>query len=229
MPGCQDRGFEVWSNRGLTKIGDLFNGQILLSFQQLQQQYGLQKCEFFKYLQIRRFITKDTTLLFNCATSPIEKALSLQISKKRISVFYKTLSSHSPLTSRPTKHAWEGDLGISIDEVDWQEVWTRAMDISTCNRTRSIQFKIVHRTHITPVLKNKMDANASPLCWKCNSETGDYIHCLWSCVKLHLYWSDIVNELSAIFGVSILMDLMCLILGLPDAHITNTKHRRLFN
>ena len=48
--------------------------------------------------------------------------------------------------------------------------------------------------HITPVLKNKMDANASPLCWKCNSETGDYIHCLWSCVKLRLYWFDIVNE-----------------------------------
>ena len=34
---------------------------------------------------------------------------------------------------------------------------------------------------------------------------------------------------AAIFGVSILMDPMCLILGLPDAHITNTKHRRLFN
>lgn len=25
------------------------------------------------------------------------------------------------------------------------------------------------------------------------------------------------------------MDPICLILGLPDAHITNTKHRRLFN
>lgn len=109
---------------------------------------------------------------------------------------------------------------ISIDEADWQEVWTRAMDISTCNRTKSIQFKILHRTHITPVLKNTMDANASPLCWKCKAETGDYIHCFWSCVKLHLYWSDIVNELSAIFGVSILMDPMCLMLGLSDTRIT---------
>ena len=74
-----------------------------------------------------------------------------------------------------------------------------------------------------------MDANASPLCWKCKAETGDYLHCFWSCVKLHLYWSDIANELSAIFGVSILMDPMCLILGLSDTRITNKKHRRLFN
>ena len=43
VPGCQDRGFEVWCNWGLTKLGDLFEGQILPSFQQLQQQYGLQK------------------------------------------------------------------------------------------------------------------------------------------------------------------------------------------
>ena len=129
----------------------------------------------------------DTTLLFNCATSPVEKALSLQVS-----VSYKTLSSYSPITSLPTKQAWERDLGISIDETDWQEVWTRAMDISTCSRIKSIQFKIVRGRHITPVLKNKMDANASPLCWKC--KTGDYIHCLWSCVKLRLHWSDIVNE-----------------------------------
>ena len=146
----------------------------------------------------------DTTSLFNCATSPVEKALSLQVS-----VSYKTLSSYSPITSLPTKQAWERDMGISIDETDWQEVWTRAMDISTCSRIKSIQFKIVRGRHITPVLKNKMDANASPLCWKC--KTG------------------IVNELSAIFSVSILMDPMCLILGLPDAHITNTKHGRLFN
>ena len=99
---------------------------------------------FFRYLQIIHFFRKDNTLLSIYATSPVEKALSLQISKKHISVFYKTLtvSFYSILTSLPTKQAWERDLGIFIDEADWQEVWTCAMDISTCNRAKSIQLKM---------------------------------------------------------------------------------------
>ncbi|KAF3837673.1 hypothetical protein F7725_009441 [Dissostichus mawsoni] len=153
--GCHDQGFRVWHNQGITKIGDLFDGQTLLSFLQLQQQYSLQKCVFFflRYLQIRHFITKTT------------------------------------------KQAWERDLDITIDDLDWQEVWVYAGKISICNRTKSTQFRILHRTHITPALKNKMDTNASPLCSKCNSETGNLIHCFWSCVKLQCYWSGIVKEL----------------------------------
>ncbi len=116
-----------------------------------------------------------------------------------------------------------------IDDVDWQEIWGHASNISICNLTKSIQFRILHHTHITPALKNKMDAITSPLYWKCKSEIGVYAHCFWSCVKLQRYWFDIVNELSAIFNISIRMDPMCLILGLPDGHIANSKHKRLFN
>ena len=145
------------STQGLKKIGDLFKGQILLSFQQLQQQFGLfNQGDFYRYLQIRDFIVKDTTLTTNNTTLCVEKALSLQISKKCITVFYRALNSNSPLTSQTTKQAWEKDLGIAIDDADWQEVWFQAMNISVCNRTKSIQFRIVHRTHITPVVKNKM-------------------------------------------------------------------------
>ncbi len=230
LPGCKDQGFKVWSTKGLKKIGDLFKGQILLSFQQLQQQCGLfNQGDFYRYLQIRDFIVKNTTLMTNNTTSCVEKALSLQIRKKCITVFYRALNSNSPHTSQTTKQAWEKDLGIAIDDADWREVWSQAMNISVCNRTKSIQFRIVHRKHITPVVKNKMDASNSPLCWKCNSETGNYFHCLWSCMKLQGYWSSIVNELTAIFGLPIRMDPMCLILGLPDHQITDSKHRRLFS
>ena len=74
-----------------------------------------------------------------------------------------------------------------------------------------------------------MDTNTSPLCLKCKVEIGNYVHCLWSCVKLQSYWYDIVSELSVIFGVSIDLNPVCLLLGFPDAHIVNDKHKRLFN
>lgn len=73
--------------------------------------------------------------------------------------FYKALNSNSPLASQTTKGAWEKDLGVAIDDADWQEVWSQAMNISVCNRTKSTQFGIVHSTHVTPVVKNEMDAN----------------------------------------------------------------------
>lgn len=230
LPGCEDPGFKVWSIHGLKKLGDLFKDQILLSFQQLQQQFGLfNQADFYRFLQIRDFIVKDTTLTSNNTTSFVEKALSLQIRKKHITVFYKALNSNFSPSTRNTKQAWEKDLGVAIDDADWQEVWSHAMNISACNRTKSIQFRIVHRKHITPVVKNKIDTNYSPLCWKCNSESGNYVHCLWSCVELQRYWSSIVNELSAIFNVSIRMDPMCLILGLPEGQITNSAHKRLLS
>lgn len=228
LPGSLDQGFRTWYTHGLARLGDLFAGQTLLSFQQIQQRYGLHKNEFFRYLQIRHFVVKDTTLTTNSAASSVESALSSQISRKHITIFYKALISNLPPISQPTKEAWERDLGVSIDDATWREVWAHAMDISVCNRAKSIQFRIIHRVHITPVLKNKLDSNSSSLCWKCNTGTGDYVHCFWSCAKLQRYWLDITNELSVIFGKVILLDPMCLLLGLPDAHITNSKHKRLF-
>ena len=41
--------------------------------------------------------------------------------------------------------------------------------------------------------------------------------------------TGLVLWLTVIFGVPIRMDPMCLILGLPDGRITDSKHRRLFN
>lgn len=103
----------------------------------------------------------------NNTTSCVEKALSLKIRKKYITIFYKVLISNSPHTSQSTKQAWEKDLGVTIGEAEWRKIWCQAMNISVSNYTKSIQFKIVHRKHITPFIKNKMDATNSPLCWKC--------------------------------------------------------------
>ena len=74
-----------------------------------------------------------------------------------------------------------------------------------------------------------MDNKLSPLCWKCGVEIGNYVHCIWSCVKLQRYWSRVVDELSIIFGVQIDLNPLYLILGFPDVHIDSVKNRRLFN
>lgn len=118
----------MWGTQGLKKLGDLFKGQILLSFQQLQQQLALRnQGDFYRYLQIRDVTAKDTTLMTNNTILCVEKAPSLQIGKKCITVFYRALNSSS-LTSQTAKQAWEKDLGVAIDDAVWWEVWSQVMN-----------------------------------------------------------------------------------------------------
>lgn len=49
---------------------------------------SLQKGDSFRFLQVRHFITKDTTLATNSEIAHIKRALSLQLSNKCITVFY---------------------------------------------------------------------------------------------------------------------------------------------
>lgn len=111
--------------------------------------------------------------------------------------FNKGVSSNSHLTSQTTKQTCEKDLGIAIDDAVWHEVWSQAMNISvfiaciqclTELNPHGLEF-----LHIKLVIKYRMDANISPLCWKCSYETCNNVHCLWSCVKLQRYWSGIAN------------------------------------
>lgn len=227
LPGCNDQGYKLWMERGLKKLGDLFENQVLMSFTQVQQKFGLHKKDFFRYLQVRNFIIRDTTLKNN-NLSIVEDTLNTFTGKKSISVFYKTLTSTSPSSSLIVKLAWENDIGTQIDPDVWCKIWEKASRISVCNRTKSIQFRILHRIHITPVLKNKMDPNFSPLCWKCKTEVGDYFHCVWSCSQIKNYWSSVVKELYYIFNITIPLDPRFLLLGLVDSRIPS-RHKRLFN
>lgn len=50
-------------------------------------------------------------------------------------------------------------------------------------------------------------------CSRCGSSTGTLIHMLWRCPKLYRYWTDILNTLNSVFGVSLQLDLKLCFLG----------------
>ena len=55
-PSTIDGGFDRWKELGLHSVGDLYTNSSFVSFQQLQEKYGLSKSEFFRYVQVRHFI-----------------------------------------------------------------------------------------------------------------------------------------------------------------------------
>ena len=228
-PGLNDPGFNSWRDGGITTLGNLFNGPVLMSFDQIQQKYDLPRRHFFRFLQVRDFILRRTTLLTNINTSPIERALTIQFTRGFISILYGLLRSNATINTQDTKRKWERDLGVEIEDEVWCEMFDNAKKLSVCNRAWSVQLRTIHRLQITPSLRHKMNPSLSPLCLKCKIEEGDYIHCIWSCHKIQRYWLRVVQQLNVIFNLEFELDPLCLILGLTDNRIADKFHKRLFN
>lgn len=99
---------------------------------------------------------------------------------------------------------------------DWEEAISSVKSTFICNRMRETQFKILHRCHITPVIRNKMNNQISPLCNKCKRNIGTYIHNFWECPGISKFWSNIAHKLGKIFSG-------LFILGLPSKTLFLSK------
>lgn len=158
-----DTDFRRWDTKGITKLGDLFSNDSLMSFEQLTQKYQLPKQDFFRFLQIRHYITNRTTLMEHREISALEKLLFQQPGKVSLSLFYDVMRIMSPTNTQRVKRVWEKELSVTINEGTWEDIWSYAKKISICTRTKAIQFKITHRMHISPNHRHSFNPSLSPL------------------------------------------------------------------
>lgn len=210
MPSLSDSGFKIWYTYGICRVSDLFNEGSLLSFEDLVIKYQQRRSNFFRFLQIRDYIFKSTSLVTNPSMSVIEKIPLNPPLCKQISCFYNALCLYEVVTTQDLRRLWEEELQLTITEEDWDRVWSQANKISVCNMARAIQLRIVHRLHITPLLSN------SPLYLRCKVEVGDYTHFIWDCSVIRTHWSKVVQYLSRMFGLKLQLGPLSLNLGLPD-------------
>ncbi len=56
-PAKKDMGFKMWMNKGMIRIKDVYEDNILQSFESLVVKFHIPQKHFFKYLQLRSFIT----------------------------------------------------------------------------------------------------------------------------------------------------------------------------
>uniref|UniRef100_A0A8P4KRJ8 Reverse transcriptase domain-containing protein n=1 Tax=Dicentrarchus labrax TaxID=13489 RepID=A0A8P4KRJ8_DICLA len=229
--GVSSPTFLSWRDKGIHVIGDLLRDNTLLSFQQLQETFSIPKHHFFGYLQIRHFMSLQTTSFStNISYSDAERFLLERKNRKHfIASFYSLLGSSVSYHIPDISHKWEKDLNNEYIEDDWHATIRLIRSTSTCNRLRETQYKILHRLHITPVILNKIDHSISPLCNKCNLERGTYFHYFWECKLISRFWTLISKVVSGIFKVKIEKDPGVFLLGLPsrDLHLT-ASHCKLF-
>lgn len=66
---------------------------------------------------------------------------------------------------------------------------------SSLDKISFIQFKVVHRAHISKVKLAQTFPGTSSLCNRCQCAEGTLIHMFWTFPKLECFWWSIFNTL----------------------------------
>lgn len=142
---------------GIVSLGDPV-GPTLMTFNQVVEKYGISKKWSFRYFQVRDFISKDTSLPADVTVTEIEKKVLRYQGRAAISTFNACLGDCLRSGTRTLEEFWEKELGITITERMWDDIWNNSKRITVRNWTRAMQLKILHRTHVA------ISPNISPEC-----------------------------------------------------------------
>lgn len=84
-----------------------------------------------------------------------------------------------------------------------------------------IQYKVIHRTHITQSKMFKMGLHNIDICSQCTlGSTDDYLHAMWHCQPVHSFWITVTETLSTILSHRIPSSpTLCLIGDFSEIHI----------
>ena len=134
----------------------------------------------------------------------VDTVLSIDPLKKRlISTLYGKLLD---LRSTPTdklKTAWEKELGLLLSGDTWVSILKLVNSTSLCANRCLIQFKVVHRAHISKAKLSSIYLGISPYCVKCKHVEASLIHMYWSCSSLNKYWWEVFHTLSRVLNIKL--------------------------
>lgn len=149
-----------WFRRGIKTVGDLVDGDQVLSFQQVREKYGIGSGDILRYMQVKHFILGG---LKECdgglAVSPMESLILKTTKLKSFSKsVYNVLSEPNTDNADRVKMLWETDLG-PITAESLGEICNRPIKALASNSIWEKQFKILHRLFVTPEKRQNVPNN----------------------------------------------------------------------
>uniref|UniRef100_A0A8C5GQH1 Reverse transcriptase zinc-binding domain-containing protein n=1 Tax=Gouania willdenowi TaxID=441366 RepID=A0A8C5GQH1_GOUWI len=204
---------KTWEESGITHLQDLFENDKIRSYNNLTQAFDINKSNFLQYLQVTETI-KKTTPLDLTTLQPPELAIymkKISTKSKKLSKIYRALSNtncnYLPIAK------WEAELSITPSTDFWAEICCNTFKMTKNTNLQLIQYKVLHRSHITQQKMHKMGFSATDICSQCTQNTADsYLHALWLCSPVQHFWILITEKLSSILDYRIpLSPNLCLI------------------
>ena len=200
-----DKTFTQWLKNGVLNIKLLYKGGVFMSFDQVRQEFSLPTSNFFRYLQVRHFIQNHLTQFPSLPPkSPLDSILETSPEVRgTVSRLYTAIFEMGGSSLSIMKENWEKDMGTNITEDQWSDIIQRIHSSSICARHSLIQFKIVHRLHMSKTKLSKIFPGVDPICDRCKQAPATLYHTFWSCSRLTAFWSSIFEVYSAISGLAV--------------------------
>lgn len=234
IPNNLDSGFRKWANHRLVYLHQLLEGNNLKSFEQIKNDFNLDRTDFFRYLQLRTFLTTHKEWRKITNHNPIEKFLiEIQLGrpvKKIIGKLYDIFLSMSPHNTLQIKQRWGTEADEDISQDTWMEVCTEAHLATNSNTWREFKWKVITRVFRTPVITAKMNPACPSSCWRdCGTNIPNHTHVFWSCPKLSIFWKDVFDALRQVFQQDIPQDLAVAVLGVIPIGLDRRAKKYLLN
>ena len=217
--------YHTWAQKGITHLHHLFHNNQFIDYKDLIQTYGIERHEFLKYPQLKSIIKSKMNTTHNPLESPkiTDDIIKLTDLKKLTSKLYKLILTIDKSIIVAITH-WNKDLNISPSTDFWTEINQNIFTMTSNTNLQLIQYKIIHRTHITQYKMYKMGLANTDTCSQCTSGTSDnYFHALWACQPVHSFWGSVTQKLSTILNYRIPSSPQLCLLG--DISVINIPNR----
>ena len=184
-------------NAGIWNCNDLFNNGKIIPFTTLIQRGASQN----NYLVYRNIIACMSTEMKNTSKINLDKSMiypcfgtkeipvKIQNAKEKEIKYFITTTKFISLKESDfkTKKRWNDVMG-EMDHITWNNIYSLPHDILKCNKTRELQYKLLHRYIGTNKLLFKMKKHDSPRCSFCEIYSESIEHLFYNCTESKIFW-----------------------------------------
>ena len=206
-------------NSNIEKILDIYNVQEnrFCTYKQVVDNFGVNFGELF-YIEIIAAIPKMWKILIKNKewTEPIDLESNFEklVTVKQISkhVYWKLIEKLFPVQNT-CKTLWEHDLGIGIDEDQWQNAFISFQKYVKSAKLQSFQFRVLQRGLTTNLKRSQWQKELSCTCTFGCGKTETVTHLLWECNITKDLWKKLEKFIFYFLEIRINFSMVCIILN----------------
>lgn len=201
-PNKNDGRFKGWISKGLTTYYTFIKRGVFQSFEELQRSNGLEKDDFFRYLQVRSYYNHNLQETWETAGPGfLEVLLSLLKSgscTKVVSKLYNGIQLFKQVDTDYIRNKWQKEGNFIISVESWEKIHKFQWMTSSSNSWREFCWKNIVRFFVTPAQKKHHSNSAT--CWRlCKTDKANHSHIFWGCPVIKPFWDQLCMHLNNIF------------------------------